>query len=139
MGTGLHGENGLDPNTSIHLLQTCVVRLKRLFFPMAYTYTNYLASIESSIESKSILFYFVAYFGWSMTSQHSLSTSLVLFAAALVELAKFIPVHFFVLSSYLFFYLPLLHFPVTVPYRIVFTIPEDFLKRRGKNTFVTVS
>ena len=25
MGAGLHGENGLDPDTSIHLLQTYVV------------------------------------------------------------------------------------------------------------------
>ena len=44
-----------------------------------------------------------------------------LFSAALVELAKSIPVH----SSHLFFCLPLFLFPFTVPYRIVFAKPED--------------
>ena len=50
---------------------------------------------------------------------------LVLFSAALVELAKSIPVHSLILSSRLFFCLPLLLFPFTVPCRIVFTKPED--------------
>ena len=50
---------------------------------------------------------------------------LVLFSAALVELAKFIPVHALILSSYLFFCLPLFLFPFTVPCRIVFAKPED--------------
>ena len=50
---------------------------------------------------------------------------LVLFSAALVELAKSIPVHFLILSSYLFFCLPLVLFPFTVPSRIVFAKPED--------------
>ena len=45
---------------------------------------------------------------------------LVLFSAALVELAKSIPVHSLVLSSHLFFCLPLFLFPFTVPCRIVF-------------------
>ena len=48
-----------------------------------------------------------------------------LFAAALVELAKSIPVHSLILSSHLFFCLPLLLFPFTVPCRIVFAKPED--------------
>ena len=48
-----------------------------------------------------------------------------LFSAALVELAKSIPVHSLILSSHLFFCLPLFLFPVTVPCRIVFAEPED--------------
>ena len=48
-----------------------------------------------------------------------------LFSAALVELAKSIPVHSLILSSHLFFCLPLCLFPFTVPCRIVFAKPED--------------
>ena len=50
---------------------------------------------------------------------------LVLFSAVLVELAKSIPVHFLMLSSHLFFCLPLYLFPFTVLCRIVFAKPED--------------
>ena len=49
----------------------------------------------------------------------------VLFSAVLAELAKSIPVHSLILSSHLFFCLPLFPFPFTVPYRIVFARPED--------------
>ena len=49
----------------------------------------------------------------------------VLFSAALVELAKSIPVHSLILSSHLFFCLSLFLFPFTVPYRIFFAKPED--------------
>ena len=48
-----------------------------------------------------------------------------LFSAALVELAKSIPVHYLILSSHLFFCLPLFLFPFTVPCRIVFAKPGD--------------
>ena len=48
-----------------------------------------------------------------------------LFSAALVELAKSIPVHSLILSSHRFFCLPLFLFPFTVPCRIVFAKPED--------------
>ena len=48
-----------------------------------------------------------------------------LFSAALVELAKSIPVHSLILSSHLFFCLPLFLFPFSVPCRIVFAKPED--------------
>ena len=48
---------------------------------------------------------------------------LVLFSAALVELAKSIPVHSLILSSHLFLCLPLF-FPFTVPSRIVIAKPE---------------
>ena len=50
---------------------------------------------------------------------------LVLFSAAPVELAKSIPVHSLILSTYLFFCLPLLLFPFTVLCRIVFAKSED--------------
>ena len=50
---------------------------------------------------------------------------LVLFSAVLVELAKSIPVHSLIVSSHLFFCLPLFLFPFTVPCRIVFARPED--------------
>ena len=49
----------------------------------------------------------------------------VLFSAAQVELAKFIPVRSLILSSHLFFCLPFVLFPFTVPCRIVFAKPED--------------
>ena len=51
-----------------------------------------------------------------------------LFSAALVELAKSIPVHSLILSSHLFFCLPLFVFPFIVPCRIVFAEPEDMAK-----------
>ena len=50
---------------------------------------------------------------------------LVLFSAALVELAKSVPVHSLILSSHLFFSLPLLLLLFTVHCRIVFAKPED--------------
>ena len=60
-----------------------------------------------------------------------------LFSAALVELAKSIPVHSLILSSHLFFCLPLFLFPFTVPCRIVFAKPEDLetWPNKGKGPF----
>ena len=46
--------------------------------------------------------------------------NLVLLSAAVVELAKSIPVYSLMLSSYLFYCLPLLLFPFTVACRIAF-------------------
>ena len=54
---------------------------------------------------------------------HSLSS------AALRESPNPIPVHSLMLSSHLFFCLPLLHAPFTVPCRIVFAMPEDLEMR----------
>ena len=79
----------------------------------------------------SILFYFLFY---PITLEGRRGTAdefatipfhLDLFSAALVELAKSIPVHSLILSSHLFFCLPLFLFPFTVPCRIVFAKPED--------------
>ena len=54
---------------------------------------------------------------------------LVLYSAALVELAKVVAksilIHSFILSSHLFFCLPFRLFPSTVCCRIIFAKPED--------------
>ena len=70
----------------------------------------------------SILFYPITLEGHRGTTDKfaTIPFYLVLFTAALVELAKSIPVHYLILSSHLFFCLPLFLFPFTEPYRIVF-------------------
>ena len=75
----------------------------------------------------SILFYPITLGGRRGTTDEfaTIPFHLGLFSAALVELAKSIPVHSLILSSHLFFCLPLFLFPFTVPCRIVFAKPED--------------
>ena len=75
----------------------------------------------------SILFYPITLEGRRGTTDvfATIPFHLVLFSAALVELAKSIPVHSLILSSHLFFCLPRFLFPFTVPCRIVFAKPED--------------
>ena len=75
----------------------------------------------------SILFYPITLGGRRGTIDEfaTIPFHLDLFSAALVELAKSIPVHSLILSSHLFFCLPLFLFPFTVPCRIVFAKPED--------------
>ena len=75
----------------------------------------------------SILFYPITLGGRRGTTDEfaTIPFHLDLFSAALVELAKSIPVHSLILSSHLFFCLPLFLFPFTVPCRIVFAKPED--------------
>ena len=75
----------------------------------------------------SILFYPITLEGRRGTTDEfaTIPFHLDLFSAALVELAKSIPVHSLILSSHLFFCLPLFLFPLTVPCRIVFAKPED--------------
>ena len=74
-----------------------------------------------------ILFYPITLEGRRGTTDEfaTIPFHLDLFSAALVELAKSIPVHSLILSSHLFFCLPLFLFPFTVPCRIVFAKPED--------------
>ena len=86
---------------------TCIYRISRSFY--------------------SILFYPITLEGRRGTTDEfaTIPFHLDLFSAALVELAKSIPVHSLILSSHLFFCLPFLHFPFTVPCRIVFAKPED--------------
>ena len=75
----------------------------------------------------SILFYPITLEGRRGTTDEfaTIPFHLDLFSAALVELAKSILVHYLILSSHLFFCLPLFLFPFTVPCRIVFAKPED--------------
>ena len=75
----------------------------------------------------SILFYPITLGGRRGTTDEfaAIPFHLDLFSAALVELAKSIPVHSLILSSHLFFCLPLFLFPFTVPWRIVFAKSED--------------
>ena len=77
--------------------------------------------------SISILFYPLTLEGRRGTTDEfaTIPFHLDLFSAALVELAKSIPVHSLILSSHLFFCLPLFLFPFTVPCRIVFAKPGD--------------
>ena len=77
--------------------------------------------------SYSILFYPITLEGRRGTigEYATIPFHLVLFSAALVELAKSIPVHSLISSSHLFFCLPLFLFPFTVSCRIVFAKPED--------------
>ena len=75
----------------------------------------------------SILFYPITLEGRRGTTDEftTIPFHLDLFSAALVELAKSIPVQSLILSSHLFFCLPLFLFPFTVPCRIAFAKPED--------------
>ena len=75
----------------------------------------------------SILFYPITLEGRRGTTDEfpTIPFHLYLFSAALVELAMSIPVHSLILSSHLFFCLPLFLFPFTVPCRIVFAKPKD--------------
>ena len=102
--------------------------------------------------SISILFYLMTLKGRRGTTDEfaTIPFHLDLFSAALVELAKSIPVHSLILSSHLFFCLPLFLFPFTVPCRIVFAESEDletwpnhlsfrFLTRVGSSSYSPMS
>ena len=75
----------------------------------------------------SILFYPITLEGRLGSTDEFATTPFhfVLFSGALVELAKSIPVQSLILSSHLFFCLPLFLFPFTEPCRIVFAKLED--------------
>ena len=82
---------------------------------------------DNTNHDNSILFYPVTLEGRRGTTDEfaTIPFHLDLFSAALVELAKSIPVHSLIWSSHLFFCLPLFLFPFSVPCRIVFAKPED--------------
>ena len=88
---------------------------------------NYTSQLDPVVQSYVILFYPITLEGRrGITDEFAtIPFHLDLFSAALVELAKSIPVHSLILSSHLFFRLPLFLFPFTVPCRIVFAKPED--------------
>ena len=87
----------------------------------------------------SILFYPITLEGRRGTTDEfaTIPFHLDLFSAALVELAKSIPVHSLILSSHLFFCLPLFLFPFTVPCRIVFAKQKTL--RHGQTILAFVS
>ena len=82
---------------------------------------------RGSVSFYSILFYPITLEGRRGTTDEvaTIPFHLVLFSAVLVELAKSIPVHSLILSSHIFFCLPLFLFPFTVSCKIVFARPED--------------
>ena len=97
------------------------------FFALNLASFQPVAKNENFLAIYSILFYPITLGGRRGTT-HEFATipfHLDLFSAALVELAKSIPVHSLILSFHLFFCLPLFLFPFTVPCGIVFAKPED--------------
>ena len=96
-------------------------------YPKTSLHVQLSLSINKLLTFYSILFYPITLEGRQGTTDEfaTISFHLALFSAALVELAKSIPVHSLILSSHLFFCLPLFLFPFTVPCRIVFAKPED--------------
>ena len=75
----------------------------------------------------SILFYTITLESRRSTTDEfaTIPFHLDLFSAALVELAKSIPVHSLILSSHFFVCLPLFLFPFTVTCMIVFAKPKN--------------
>ena len=92
-----------------------------------FTLSFFILSVYLGITLDSILFYPITLGGCRGTTDEfaTIPFHLDLFSAALVELAKSIPVNSLILSSHPFFCLPLFLFPFTVPCRIVFAKPED--------------
>ena len=94
---------------------------KLLMHSLCYIYFSHF------IQFYFFLFYPITLEGHRGTTDEfaTISFHLVLFSAALVELAKSIPAHSLILSSHRFFCLPLFVFSLTAPCRIVFAKPED--------------
>ena len=104
------------------------LRPRRRQLELAICYkTESTIYLSITLKVYSILFYPITLGGRRGTTNEfaTIPFHLDLFSAALVELAKSIPVHSLILSSHLFFSLPLFLFPFTVPCRIVFAKPED--------------
>ena len=91
--------------------------------PASQTFNNFFYLFSNFI---SIIFYPITLEGRRGTTDEftTIPFHFVRFSAALVELAKSIPVHSLIMSSHLFFCLPLFLFPLTVPCRIIFAKPE---------------
>ena len=83
--------------------------------------------LDKGFDQPKRLFYSITLEGRRGTTDEFVTIPIhpFLFSAAIVELAKSIPIHSLILSSHLFFCLPLFLFPLTVPCRIVFAKPED--------------
>ena len=105
-----------------------------LNYPNLFTCVDNVTAIDYNIlvdnftyNVISILFYPITLEGRRGTTDEfaTIPFHLDMFSASLVELAKSILVHSLILSSHLFFCLPLFLFPFTVPCRIFFAKPED--------------
>ena len=118
------------PNTCVKLYRNRLMinEVARVMTKGERTYVRDRPYIPSTtLMFYSILFYPITLEGRRGTTDEfaTIPFHLDLFSAALVELAKSIPVHSLILSFHLFFCLPLFLFPFTVPCRIVFAKPED--------------
>ena len=115
------GEMESLTNTWVHLFKSSLAKLLNIAISQGFIKFSSIHNIYS------ILFYPITLEGRRGTTDEfaTIPFHLDLFSAALVELAKSIPVHSLILSSHLFFCLPLFLFPFTVPCRIVFAKPED--------------
>ena len=83
-------------------------------------------SVKTTASVSTLLYPITLEGPWGSTEKFATTPfHLVLCSAAIVELGKIIPVQSSILSSHLFFCLPLFLFPFTVPCRIVFAKPED--------------
>ena len=117
----------------IHLHNNCIIQSvldvskSKFISNHWYLWSQKILLWDTSSLRYSILFYPITLEGRRGTTDDfaTIPFHLDLFSAALVELAKSIPVHSLILSSHLFFCLPLFLFPFTVPCRIVFAKPED--------------
>ena len=98
-----------------------------MFYQISEILSHQTVPRDIEVRLYSILFYPITLEGRRGTTDEfaTIPFHLDLFSAALVELAKSIPVHSLILSSHLFFCLPLFLFPFTVPCRIVFAKPKD--------------
>ena len=113
-----------------HFFKFChLFHMKRLYLHSNYFMVYFNSKFINLVGycNSIFLFYPITLEGRRGTTDEFATTPfhLDLFSAALVELAKSIPVHSLILSSHLFFCLPLFLFPFTVPCRIVFAKPED--------------
>ena len=120
--------------------KSCLLGLPRV--PFANVFSGYMIVFFCfNVEDRrwSILFYPIILEGCRGSTDDftTFPFHLVLFSAAFVELAKTIPVHSLILSSHLFFCLPLFLFPFTVLCRTVFAEREDL--GRGQTILISVS
>ena len=108
--------------------------------PVIVTNAENLRKFNSSLPMFTILFYPITLEGRRGTTDEfaTIPFHFDLFSAALVKLAKSIPVHSLILSSHLFFCLPLFLFPFTMPCRTVFAIYQMTL-RHGQTILAFVS
>ena len=112
----LYMYNSKDEKSHTTEMQVCLVCIERIYISLQRD--DYVPIVVAV----SILFYPITFGGRRGTTDEFATTP---FHLDLVELAKSIPVHSLILSSHLFFCLPLFLFPFTVPCRIVFAKQED--------------